>query len=107
MIIGLPHSLFVGSNVDGLCVVQMLHRIGVQLLVLPAVPELMDTWRGAFGFQPLSSHQKKELTKLNLMAFPGTSLLHKFLPRYPPNSSFGGTVSLCIYSKILTPTSIF
>jgi len=32
------------------------------------------------------------LTKLNLMAFPGTSLLHKFLPRYPPNSSFGDQV---------------
>jgi hypothetical protein len=34
--------------------VQMLNRIGVELLVLPAVPELMDTWRGAFGFQPLN-----------------------------------------------------
>lgn len=78
----------------------MLHRIGVELLVLPAVPELMDTWRGAFGFQPLNSHQKKELTKLNLMAFPGTSLLHKFLPRFKPNSSFEGNVDLRVYSAL-------
>ena len=81
----------------GCWLVQMLNRIGVELLVLPAVPELMDTWRGAFGFQPLSSHQKKELTKLNLMAFPGTSLLHKFLPSYKSNSSFGGKMYLDVY----------
>ena len=74
--------------------VQMLNRIGVELLVLPAVPELMDTWRGAFGFQPLNRHQKKELTKLNIMAFPGTSLLHKFLPRSASHSSFGGKLDL-------------
>lgn len=80
--------------------VQMLNRIGVELLVLPAVPELMDTWRGAFGFQPLNSHQKKELTKLNLMAFPGTSLLHKFLPRSKSHSSFGGKVDLNVYSAL-------
>lgn len=98
MIIDLPHSFFVGSNVGLLCLVQMLHRIGVELLVLPAVPELMDTWRGAFGFQPLSSHQKRELTKLNLMAFPGTSLLHKFLPRCLSHSSSGGRVGLNMYS---------
>ena len=77
--------------------VQMLNRIGVELLVLPAVPELMDTWRVAFGFQPLNSHQKKELTKLNLMAFPGTSLLHKFLPRPKSHSSFGGKADLNVY----------
>jgi len=90
MTIDSRHSFFFGSNVGVLCLEQMLHRIGVELLVLPAVPELMDTWRGAFGFQPLSSHQKRELTKLNLMAFPGTSLLHKFLPRGQSNSSFRG-----------------
>jgi hypothetical protein len=80
--------------------VQMLNRIGVELLVLPAVPELMDTWRGAFGFQPLNSHQKKELTKLNLMAFPGTSLLHKFLPRHKSISSCGGKVDLNVYPAL-------
>lgn len=84
----------------------MLNRIGVELLVLPAVPELMDTWQRAFGFQSLSSHQKRELTKLNLMAFPGTSLLHKFLPRFQSNSSFGGKVGLDIYSKFFIATPI-
>lgn len=69
---------------------QMLHSIGVKSLVLPAVPELMETWTGAFGFQALSSCEKKELTKLNIMAFPGTSLLQKSLPGWPSNSSFKG-----------------
>lgn len=80
------------------CPVQMLHSIGVKSLVLPAVPELMETWTGAFGFQALSSCEKKELTKLNIMAFPGTSLLQKSLPGWPSNSSFKGKYPLCLFA---------
>jgi hypothetical protein len=66
---------------------QMLQMVGVETLVLPAVPELLDTWTGAFGFKPMDTFPRKTLIELNLMAFPGTSLLHKSLPglqAHPP-----------------------
>jgi N-acetylglutamate synthase-like GNAT family acetyltransferase len=66
---------------------QMLQMVGVETLVLPAVPELLDTWTGAFGFKPMDTFPRQTLIELNLMAFPGTSLLHKSLPglqAHPP-----------------------
>ena len=57
----------------------MLTSIGVEKLILPAVPELQDTWIDAFGFQQMSLPDVQELSKLNLMTFPGTSLLQKHL----------------------------
>lgn len=74
-------------------VVQMLRMVGVEALVLPAVPELMDTWIGAFDFQALDVLQKRALTQLNLMAFPGTSLLCKPLSRWQHQSHCKGTIS--------------
>ncbi|CAK9874214.1 unnamed protein product [Sphagnum jensenii] len=69
---------------------QMLQMVGVETLVLPAVPELLDTWTGAFGFKPMDTFPRQTLIELNLMAFPGTSLLHKSLPglqAHPPVKS--------------------
>ncbi|MCO5581507.1 hypothetical protein L7F22_035392 [Adiantum nelumboides] len=59
---------------------EMLRSIGVEKLILPAVPELLDTWMGAFRFMKLSSQERRELSKLSLMTFPGTTLLQKYLP---------------------------
>ncbi|KAI5071417.1 hypothetical protein GOP47_0013668 [Adiantum capillus-veneris] len=59
---------------------EMLRSIGVEKLILPAVPELLDTWMGAFRFMKLSPQEQRELSKLSLMTFPGTTLLQKYLP---------------------------
>ncbi|KAI5058050.1 hypothetical protein GOP47_0026220 [Adiantum capillus-veneris] len=58
---------------------QMLGGIGVNKLVLPAVPELLETWTAAFNFQHMTAIETQELSRLNLMTFPGTTLLQKQL----------------------------
>jgi hypothetical protein len=73
----------------------MLQTLGVETLVLPAVPELLETWIGAFGFQPMDTFPKQTLIEMNLMAFPGTSLLHKSLARLQP------VAGLCVYPHII------
>lgn len=59
---------------------EMLKSIGVEKLILPAVPELLETWIGAFNFQKINLQETRELSKLSLMTFPGTTLLQKHLP---------------------------
>lgn len=49
----------------------------MEKLVLPAVPEVHATWKGAFGFQDCSSESRKALSELEIMVFPGTCLLQK------------------------------
>ncbi|MCO5548059.1 hypothetical protein L7F22_001515 [Adiantum nelumboides] len=58
---------------------QMLGSIGVHKLVLPAVPELLETWITAFNFRKMTAIETQELSRLNLMTFPGTTLLQKQL----------------------------
>ncbi|XP_023771338.1 increased DNA methylation 1 [Lactuca sativa] len=56
---------------------EMLKSLKVEKLVVSAIPSLVDTWRDGFGFTALESHEKKSLTKTNLMVFPGTIWLKK------------------------------
>lgn len=58
---------------------KMLKHVGVEKLILPAVPELLETWLGAFSFQHMNPIDSRELCKLNLMSFPGTTVLQKHL----------------------------
>lgn len=70
---------------------EMLKSIGVEKLILPAVPELLDTWMGAFNFQKINLQETREFSKLSLMTFPGTTLLQKHLP---PGT--GATKFMCL-----------
>ncbi|CAM6109439.1 unnamed protein product [Calypogeia fissa] len=63
---------------------QMLHSLEVERLVLPAVPELLETWTAAFGFQSMDESERLKLMDLNIMAFPGTSTLYKRLDIVEP-----------------------
>ncbi|XP_024520610.1 uncharacterized protein LOC112342677 isoform X1 [Selaginella moellendorffii] len=56
---------------------QVLRSLDVHTLVLPAVPELLDTWIGAFGFQKVSPFQSVRLLELSIVGFPGTKVLQK------------------------------
>ncbi|KAG6552489.1 hypothetical protein Mapa_005909 [Marchantia paleacea] len=60
---------------------EMLRSVGVERLVLPAVPELLETWTGAFGFMNMQGSERLQLMDLNIIAFPGTSLLYKPLDK--------------------------
>ena len=57
----------------------MLRSFHVEMLVLSAIPELVSTWVSGFGFKPIEDDEKKQLGNVNLMFFPGTSLLTKRL----------------------------
>lgn len=56
---------------------QMLRSFNVKMLVLSAIPELVSTWVSGFGFKPIQDVERKQVHNVNLMLFPGTSLLTK------------------------------
>uniref|UniRef100_A0A0E0KX85 PHD-type domain-containing protein n=1 Tax=Oryza punctata TaxID=4537 RepID=A0A0E0KX85_ORYPU len=80
---------FIATSVDyrrqGMCrrlmdtIEMMLRSFHVETLVLSAIPELVNTWVSGFGFKPIEDDEKKQLRNVNLMLFPGTSLLTKRL----------------------------
>lgn len=55
----------------------MLKSFKVEMLVVSAIPSLVDTWTHGFGFTPLEADEKKSFDKTNLMVFPGTVWLKK------------------------------
>ncbi|KAJ7559584.1 hypothetical protein O6H91_04G092100 [Diphasiastrum complanatum] len=62
---------------------KMLQNLKVEILVLPAVPELLETWTNAFGFQSMVSSERLEFVNSSIVAFPGTTLLRKSLSNLP------------------------
>nr|XP_011460777.1 PREDICTED: uncharacterized protein LOC105350447 [Fragaria vesca subsp. vesca] len=56
---------------------EMLISYKVEKLVIAAIPDLVGTWTGGFGFIPVEDGEKQSLNKINLMVFPGTVLLKK------------------------------
>lgn len=70
---------------EGMCrrlmnaIEEMLKSFKVEMLVLTAIPALVETWTTGFGFELMSNKEKEQLTRINLMTFPGTTLLKKIL----------------------------
>ncbi|XP_020583775.1 increased DNA methylation 1-like [Phalaenopsis equestris] len=58
---------------------EMLKSLKVEMLVLSAIPSLVETWTSTFGFQHINDDDKKKLCGINLMIFPGATLLKKNL----------------------------
>jgi hypothetical protein len=57
----------------------LLKALKVEMLLLSAIPTLVDTWTSAFGFRPIDDFDKKRLSKIRLASVPGTVLLKKAL----------------------------
>lgn len=57
----------------------MLKSLKVKMLVISAIPDLVETWTKGFGFTPLEDNEKRSLSKINLMVFPGSVWLKKHL----------------------------
>ncbi|GMI85348.1 hypothetical protein HRI_002204100 [Hibiscus trionum] len=60
---------------------ELLISFKVEKLIITAIPNLVETWTKGFGFTPVEDDERKMLTKINLMVFPGTILLKKPLYR--------------------------
>lgn len=54
------------------------------MLVISAIPHLVDTWTSGFGFTPIDGKEREKLNNINLMVFPGTMLLKKSLNGIEP-----------------------
>ncbi|KAL9275899.1 Increased DNA methylation 1-like protein [Drosera capensis] len=58
---------------------KMLISFKVEMLVIAAIPSLVETWTVGFGFVPMEEDEKRSLNKTSLMVFPETVMLKKIL----------------------------
>ncbi|KAG1339082.1 putative Chromodomain-helicase-DNA-binding protein 4 [Cocos nucifera] len=60
---------------------KLLSSLGVQKLLLPAVPQLFETWTTSFGFTKMASSDRLELSDYTLLSFQDTTMCQKLLRR--------------------------
>ncbi|XP_040381714.1 uncharacterized protein LOC102700914 isoform X1 [Oryza brachyantha] len=56
-----------------------LSSLNVRRLVIPAIPELQNTWTSVFGFKPVEPSKRQKIKSLNMLIIHGTGLLEKRL----------------------------
>ncbi|XP_077241339.1 uncharacterized protein LOC143881893 [Tasmannia lanceolata] len=71
---------------------EMLSSLCVEKLIIPAIPELLDTWRTSFSFKPLDSPDIEEIRNLNLVVFAETTMLQKSICNAEKNDDRGGHI---------------
>ncbi|ONK57499.1 uncharacterized protein A4U43_C09F1130 [Asparagus officinalis] len=60
---------------------EILRSLHVEKLIIPAIPDMLETWTTSFSFKPLEPSHKEEVKNLSLMVFAETTLLQKSLQR--------------------------
>ncbi|XP_022772441.1 increased DNA methylation 1-like [Durio zibethinus] len=56
-----------------------LTKFGVEKLILPAVPDAVDTWTNSFGFSHMTDDERSELLHYTFLDFQGTIMCRKLL----------------------------
>ncbi|KAG2391568.1 Increased DNA methylation 1 [Vigna angularis] len=64
-----------------------LMHLGVERLVLPAVPTVLETWTKSFGFAQMSNFDRSQFLDCAFLDFQETVLCQKFLTRIPSPQS--------------------
>ncbi|KAJ9543253.1 hypothetical protein OSB04_022960 [Centaurea solstitialis] len=57
----------------------VLGSLGVEELVIPAVPAVMETWVNVFGFKPLEESTKEMMKSMSVVVFHGVEMLQKHI----------------------------
>ncbi|XP_058075041.1 uncharacterized protein LOC131223612 isoform X2 [Magnolia sinica] len=61
---------------------KVLSTLGVERLLVPAVPELLETWTNSFGFTKMTRSNKLNLSEYNFLDFQDTIMCQKLLVKY-------------------------
>ncbi|GAB4833169.1 hypothetical protein Ancab_031414 [Ancistrocladus abbreviatus] len=62
----------------------MLVGLGVERLILPAVPSVLNTWTTAFGFSQMTKSERSEFLGYTFLDFQDTVMCQKLLKELPP-----------------------
>ncbi|KAE8735618.1 putative 20G-Fe(II) oxidoreductase [Hibiscus syriacus] len=76
---------------------KMLMELGVERLILPAVPDVLRTWTSSFGFSEMTPSERLEFVDYTFLDFQGATMCQKLLLKNPlPESSisFGSQFEL-------------
>ncbi|MED6149828.1 hypothetical protein PIB30_066307 [Stylosanthes scabra] len=60
-----------------------LMQLGVERLVLPAVPSVVETWTGSFGFVKMTEFERSQFLDNTFLDFQGTVMCQKLLMKIP------------------------
>lgn len=56
-------------------------ELGVERLVLPAVPAVLDTWTASFGFSVMKESERVNFLDYTFLDFQGTIMCQKILQK--------------------------
>jgi len=62
-------------------------QLGVERLVLPAVPAVLETWTKSFGFAQMSNFDRSQFLDCAFLDFQETVMCQKLLTRIPSPQS--------------------
>ncbi|KAL5844702.1 hypothetical protein ACOSQ4_010660 [Xanthoceras sorbifolium] len=71
---------------------RQLIELGVERLILPAVPGVLETWTTKFGFSKMTDNERLQFLDYTFLDFQDTTMCHKLLVK-TPSAKVGAGVS--------------